>query len=395
MGILQELSKAWSYLAKPFDMRDWVDTVSSLFDNGGITQGTYIFRPGETSPAGNVYSDWATLYAASLTYSGPKTIIFDDSKGAVSIPVGAYNFGSGCLFEGLTPAINSASSLRVTVTCPDGVTFSPIYAIRDINLTYTGTHALMTASATLKTWFYMLGSAVCTASGAAGRIWDIAGAGVNFTGAMLDFSFVSVSGGGFFFNSTASAGVIALRCASTMFDLVSAAARLPSNSLSGGVGPTYSFESDVPGMMSTTQGSMPGGVITVDVNQAAPFVNYTPTTPLQWGPAGIQPATVLAALDKTQAGSGPEFFLFATVGNIGGGGAIGTAANTVDQFRGANVAQTTAGQTLTIPSPTTATANQRFVVCNTGSQSFTMLGATVAAGAALTAIWNGSAWGKT
>lgn len=67
-------------------------------------------------------------------------------------------------------------------------------------------------------------------------------------------------------------------------------------------------------------------------------------------------------------------------------GAIGTAANTVDFYQGAMVAQTTGSKTLTLPSPTTDAPTVFFVV-NTGSVAFTMLQKTVYPGTCLTCIY--------
>lgn len=78
--------------------------------------------------------------------------------------------------------------------------------------------------------------------------------------------------------------------------------------------------------------------------------------------------------------------------NLATGGAVGTAAATVDVADLILVAQTTAAQTLTIPSPTQSSLIRKVIVGNSGSASFTLLGQTVAAGAALGAVWNGSAW---
>lgn len=80
------------------------------------------------------------------------------------------------------------------------------------------------------------------------------------------------------------------------------------------------------------------------------------------------------------------------VTNKASGGAIGTAAATVDVATIALVNQTTASQTLTVPDPTTTTAGKTFVVCNVGSQSFTMLSLTVTAGRGLYLVWTGAAW---
>jgi hypothetical protein len=87
-------------------------------------------------------------------------------------------------------------------------------------------------------------------------------------------------------------------------------------------------------------------------------------------------------------------FKVLAVANVSGGGNIGTAAATVDIFSSFDVNQTTAGQTLTLPTPTTATTGRMAIVSNVGSQSFTMLGATVATGGSLLAKWTGAAWSK-
>ena len=47
----------------------------------------FVFRPGGTM-TGNVFTSWSDLMAALVTYSGPRTIVFDDSLGACQIPAG-------------------------------------------------------------------------------------------------------------------------------------------------------------------------------------------------------------------------------------------------------------------------------------------------------------------
>lgn len=80
------------------------------------------------------------------------------------------------------------------------------------------------------------------------------------------------------------------------------------------------------------------------------------------------------------------------LGNFATGGSVGTAALTVDISLVLNISQTTASQTLTLPSPTDATHAKVLYAYNAGSASFTLLGASVAAGAAKGALWNGTAW---
>jgi len=77
------------------------------------------------------------------------------------------------------------------------------------------------------------------------------------------------------------------------------------------------------------------------------------------------------------------------------GGVIGTASTTVDIATNFNVNQTTASQTLTIPSPTntTTTKGKIITVNNVGTANFTLAGITVPAGSYGSAfVWTGSGW---
>ncbi len=65
--------------------------------------------------------------------------------------------------------------------------------------------------------------------------------------------------------------------------------------------------------------------------------------------------------------SGSTVFSALIVTNLAAGGAIGTADETVDSKTNFNIDQTTANQTLTIPSPTTATAGRIIYVNNIGT----------------------------
>lgn len=80
------------------------------------------------------------------------------------------------------------------------------------------------------------------------------------------------------------------------------------------------------------------------------------------------------------------------LGNFATGGAIGTAAATVDAYTVITINQTTSGQTLTIPTPTNAAAGHVLYISNIGSTSFTLLSAPLNTGATATLVWNGSAW---
>lgn len=89
-------------------------------------------------------------------------------------------------------------------------------------------------------------------------------------------------------------------------------------------------------------------------------------------------------------------FLFATLplGNFLTGGSIGTAAATVDSYASISIAQTTAGQTLTLQNPTNTTSGRVLQIINDGSVAFGLLSATFQPGALARLVWDsvGSAW---
>jgi hypothetical protein len=80
------------------------------------------------------------------------------------------------------------------------------------------------------------------------------------------------------------------------------------------------------------------------------------------------------------------------VGDVATGGYIGAAAATVDLYTAFLVTQSTAGQTLTLPTPTTPFAGKVAYVKNMGSASFSLYGATVADNVIVQLVWNGRSW---
>ncbi len=90
--------------------------------------------------------------------------------------------------------------------------------------------------------------------------------------------------------------------------------------------------------------------------------------------------------------AGSTLFESLSVANLATGGAIGTAATTVDIKTTFNINQTTANQTLTLPAPTNTTAGRIVYINSIGTVGFTMIGERVEAGQSRQAIWNGTAW---
>jgi len=85
-------------------------------------------------------------------------------------------------------------------------------------------------------------------------------------------------------------------------------------------------------------------------------------------------------------------YTMGTIGDIPSGGDFALPGTSVDVLTSFSISQTTAGQTISIPSPTNTTAGRIVTILNTGTTSFTMLGITLNIGAGLQAQWGGSAW---
>lgn len=89
--------------------------------------------------------------------------------------------------------------------------------------------------------------------------------------------------------------------------------------------------------------------------------------------------------------------LQAAIANMATGGAVvlpvATPQTVIEMYRAIRIAQTTAGQVITLPNPSDQSIMFDLQVSNTGSASFTMYGVTITAGGNATMYWNGTAWG--
>jgi hypothetical protein len=80
------------------------------------------------------------------------------------------------------------------------------------------------------------------------------------------------------------------------------------------------------------------------------------------------------------------------ISDLATGGNIGTAAATVDIKTAFNINQTTANQTITLPSPTNVTSGRVIYINNVGTVGFNILSTRLEAGQSRQIIWNGTAW---
>lgn len=75
------------------------------------------------------------------------------------------------------------------------------------------------------------------------------------------------------------------------------------------------------------------------------------------------------------------------------GGSIGSAATTVDVASFFEIAQTTAGQTVTLPTPTVTTDSTFAYIKNTGTTDLVVVGTTVTAGSTILFTFSNGSWG--
>ena len=157
-----------------------------------------------------------------------------------------------------------------------------------------------------------------------------------------------------------------------------------------------------------TIGALDGGTANADGASISSTTLYLQSATASY--AGLVNTTAQTfAGDKTFSGNttlaAGKVFLNngATVNNtlalvdFSSGGSIGTAATTVDIYTSISVAQTTASQTLTIPSPTAGSSYGRMLyLSNIGTASFTLLGTPLKPGATATLVWSntngGASW---
>ena len=116
--------------------------------------------------------------------------------------------------------------------------------------------------------------------------------------------------------------------------------------------------------------------------------NTEKMTILSGGNVGIGIATP----DATLHNNGSSINTIRTITNKPTGGNIETAANSVDIGSTFSINQTTAGQTLTIPSPTVTTAGRIIKISNIGTVSFKIANIVLAPSKFADFLWTGSAW---
>lgn len=272
----------------------------------------FIFRPGGVT-AGRTYATWAALMAdVTPVVLEPKTIFFDDTLGACTIPAGAYDLGKLTNFIGITPPV--AGGNRVTLTMPNGVTLTRTPALIDhLLFLYTGAGNLITLPVGgILDRTQMRNSSRVQATGAGGVVWS-AGAGSLFALQLLEAGCMLLTGAGLVLNATDATASIEIDA----FTL----ATIQTNTLGSVAGAIFEIDvmdSSIP-TVSTAQAAMPGGSIAgqIVLRSLAQGVAYTPAAPANWAPS---PAVVSAALDQLADRSVGPVYIFrpggVTAGNV-------------------------------------------------------------------------------
>lgn len=107
------------------------------------------------------------------------------------------------------------------------------------------------------------------------------------------------------------------------------------------------------------------------------------------GNVGINVAAPVAMLDV----NGAQILRSVAIADLAAGGAVGTAAATVNIASTLVLNQTTANQALTLPAPTNTTAGRILFVTHNGAAAGTSVGGKlIATGETLTFVWDGNSW---
>ncbi|MFO0781923.1 MAG: hypothetical protein U0524_03485, partial [Candidatus Saccharimonadales bacterium] len=170
----------------------------------------------------------------------------------------------------------------------------------------------------------------------------------------------------------------------------------------GGITNTGSYNQTGTGTFSTGTGTVSLNGDT-SVTGSNTFTVGTGATTLG-GNLGVSGTTTLTGALNTNGGinnasgttitnAGATVFTAIPIGDHPSGGNIGTAATTVDVATTFNVTQTTPGQTLTLPDPTTTTSGRvAYINSLSGNAQFLMYGTTINPSSSVVFIWNGTEW---
>lgn len=110
-------------------LRQCTNAATAAWADVGGGGGVFVYRVGGVA-GGNVYTTWASFYAAINAVQGPKIARIDDSLGAAEVPAGVWNFHDWTLVGDIATVTGN----RPTLTILTGVTISGNFRVERVIL---------------------------------------------------------------------------------------------------------------------------------------------------------------------------------------------------------------------------------------------------------------------
>jgi hypothetical protein len=381
-----------------------INAISQLTTNGDIlyhngTNSTRLARGsnGECLTSNATTLVWGSCGASTTlqtAYNGGNTITTTDNRNIVfSLADTATDadfivdiLGTGNVFE-----VRDGGSPLLTVVDGGAVTLAGALAVNGDSITSDGATLVINAAGTVDIQDALTADTV-TSQGAL----TVSAGGASISGGINNNSGGITNGGAVSGVTTLglSGAITGATATNTINGLIinsGALSGVTTISLSGAISGGTTFTGS--GNINTTAGAFQ--LNGTDINTAGTLTNVAYEN---------QANTFTAAniFQSTVSFTGAQFTNSASTLNsvlpisddVNGGNIGASAAATVDVSSGLILTQTTAGQTMTLYSPTSATAGRIIYVTNSPSSttSFTLYGVTLTAGTTQSYVWNGSAW---
>lgn len=134
-----------TYTHWPLTIADATDVAAGVMSAAdkskldSLAETVFIFRPGGVDSE-NVYTDWATLYAATQNVQGDFTIQVDSSLAPTAVPVGTWDMRSRATISPITPSAGSPpdpSNFTNRLDLDDGAILRDVAAFRGPVALYT------------------------------------------------------------------------------------------------------------------------------------------------------------------------------------------------------------------------------------------------------------------
>lgn len=164
---------------------------------GSAVYETFVFKPGAT-PSGNLYTSWSLLYTDLTASSGQRSIVFDDSLGAITIPSGTWDMTNVRWTADFRGATNT-----VAVAVGASTTFPGLKFIEHVHINYASTTTAVLFTSPV---FIYLGHLAQISCSSTGRFFEL-GAGTTNTYIWCEFAQI-VSSNPFLQKTTSTTTVI-------------------------------------------------------------------------------------------------------------------------------------------------------------------------------------------